>query len=61
MKRLKANTEIGRALDLKGGAQVTAIRRVLVFAGKPVILDEVVVPSVLVPNLTLEKTVNGTL
>ncbi len=55
VKRSKANAEIARALDMKVGAPVTAIRRVLVFAGKPVILDEVVVPSVLVPNLTLEK------
>lgn len=55
VKRGRANTEISRALDLRAGAPVTAIRRVLVFAGKPVILDEVVVPSVLAPNLTIEK------
>ncbi len=55
VKRGKANSEIARALDLKIGAPITAIRRVLVFAGKPVILDEVTVPSALVPNLTLEK------
>ena len=54
VKRGKAITEIARALDLKVGAPITAIRRVLVFAGKPVILDEVTVPSALVPNLTLE-------
>lgn len=55
VKRSKANAEVARALDLKLGAPVTAIRRILAFAGKPVILDEVVVPSVLVPNLTIEK------
>lgn len=55
VKRVKATVEIARALDLKPGAQVTAIRRVLVFAGKPVILDEVVVPTVLAPNLNIEK------
>jgi GntR family transcriptional regulator len=55
VKRSKASAEIARALDLKAGAPVTAIRRILVFAGKPVILDEVVVPSVLAPNLTIEK------
>ena len=55
VKRAKANVEVAHALDQKPGASITAIRRVLVFAGKPVILDEVVVPSVLVPNLTIEK------
>lgn len=55
VKRGKASAEISRALDLKAGAPVTAIRRILVFAGKPVILDEVVVPSGLVPNLSIEK------
>ncbi len=55
VKRGKANIEVARALALKPGASITAIRRVLVFAGKPVILDEVVVPSVLAPNLTIEK------
>lgn len=55
VKRVKANTEIAGALELRAGAPVTAIRRLLVFAGKPVILDEVVVPSALAPNLTIEK------
>ena len=55
VKRSKANAETARALDLKTGAPITAVRRVLVFAGKPVILDEVVVSSLLVPNLTIEK------
>lgn len=55
VKRSKASAETARALDLKTGAPITAVRRVLVFAGKPVILDEVVVSSLLVPNLTIEK------
>lgn len=55
VKRGKANTVVARALELRVGAPVTAIRRLLVFAGKPVILDEVVVPTTLAPNLTIEK------
>jgi len=55
VKRNKASAEIARALDLKVGAPVTAVRRVLVFAGKPVILDEVVLSALLIPNLTMEK------
>lgn len=55
VKRGKASAEVARALDLKVGAPVTALRRVLVFAGTPIILDEIVLSSVLFPNLTLEK------
>ncbi|MEP7157139.1 MAG: GntR family transcriptional regulator [Betaproteobacteria bacterium] len=55
VKRNKASAEIARALDLKVGAPVTAVRRVLAFAGKPVILDEVVLSALLIPNLTMEK------
>ncbi len=55
VKRNKASAEIARALDLRLGAPVASIRRVLVFAGKPVILDEVVVSALLAPNLTMEK------
>lgn len=55
VKRGKASIEVATALDLKTGAAVTAIRRVLVFADAPVILDEIVLSSALFPNLTLEK------
>jgi GntR family transcriptional regulator len=55
VKRSKASAEIARALDLKPAAPVTSVRRVLVFAGRPLILDEVVLPTALFPNLTIEK------
>ena len=55
VKRGRAGAEVADALDLKAGAPVTAIRRVLVFAGMPIILDEIVLSSVLFPNLTIEK------
>ena len=55
VKRGKASAEVANALNLKMAASVTAIRRVLVFAGKPTILDEIVLSSALFPNLTLEK------
>ena len=55
VKRGKAGAEVANALDLKLGAPVTALRRVLVFAGMPTILDEIMLSSVLFPNLTLEK------
>ena len=55
VKRGKASAEVALALDLKASAAVTAIRRVLVFAGTPTILDEIVLSSALFPNLTLER------
>ena len=55
VKRGKASAEIARALELKAGAPVTSIHRVLLFSAKPVVLDEVVVPSAKFPLLSLEK------
>ena len=55
VKRGKVSAEIGRALAIKAGAPVITIRRVLSFAAKPLILDEIVLSSALFPGLTLEK------
>lgn len=55
LKRNRASAEVARALDLKAGAPVMSVRRVLVFSGKPVILDEVVLSAALVPGLTLDR------
>ncbi len=55
VKRGKASAEIARAVALKTGAPVITIRRVLAFAGKPLILDEIVLSSLLFPGLTMEK------
>jgi len=55
VKRGKASTEIAQVLGIKPGAPVTAIHRVLVFAGKPLILDEIVLASALCPGLTLAR------
>jgi GntR family transcriptional regulator len=55
VKRAKANAEAARALSLRVGASVTTIKRVLVFAERPLILDEIVLSSALFPGLTMEK------
>ena len=55
VKRGRAGVEVASALDLKAAAPVTVVRRILVFAGTPTVLDEIVLSSVLFPNLTLEK------
>lgn len=55
VKKIRAPAEVVRALDLKPNAPVMSVRRALVFAGKPIILDEVVISAALVPGLTMEK------
>ncbi len=54
VRKGKANANAARLLDVKIGTPVLTIRRVLIFAGRPHILDEVVVSAALFPNLTLE-------
>lgn len=54
VKKLKATAAAARLLDVKVGTPVITLRRVLVFAGRPLILDEVVVSAARFPNLTLE-------
>lgn len=59
VKRGKASSEIARVLDIKLGAPVTSIQRVLVFAGKPLILDEIVLAQALFPALTMAKIIES--
>lgn len=55
VKRGKANAQVAKALDLKAGAAVQVISRLLSFNGEPIILDEIILSAALFPNLTLEK------
>lgn len=41
----KANTHIGQVLDIKAGASVIEIKRLLTFSGRPLIYDHIVVPA----------------
>jgi GntR family transcriptional regulator len=59
VRRGKAGAEIARALDIKNAAPVTLIRRVLVFDGVPLILDEITLSTALFPGLTLAKVVES--
>ncbi|MDX2220424.1 MAG: GntR family transcriptional regulator [Burkholderiales bacterium] len=54
VRKSKATTAAARLLDIKVGTPVITLRRVLVFAGRPLILDEVVVSAARFPNLTLD-------
>jgi GntR family transcriptional regulator len=51
-KRVRAGAEIARALDLKSGDPLVMIKRLLVFGGDPVVLEEVWLPGNLFKGLT---------
>jgi GntR family transcriptional regulator len=52
VKRGTATPDIGRLLDIRAGTAVIVLRRVLEFAGEPVVLDEIVLPASLFRGLT---------
>ena len=45
VRRGKASAEVARALELKPGDPVFILRRVLEYAGEPVVLDEIILPA----------------
>lgn len=54
-RRLRAPSDIARALQLKSGDTVVQVRRVLSFRGQPVVLDDIWLPGQLFKGLTAEK------
>ena len=52
VKRGKASADIARLLGLKSGEAVLVLRRVLDYAGEPVVLDEITLPAALFRGLT---------
>ncbi len=54
-RRLRAPADIARALNLKPGDTVVEVRRVLHFAGRPVVLDDIWLPGHLFKGLTAER------
>jgi GntR family transcriptional regulator len=55
LERGKATAEVAHALNLKPGASVLSFKRVMSFSGRPMILDEIVVPPSEFPGLTLAE------
>jgi len=55
LERGKAGGEPARALRLKPGAPVLAFKRLMSFAGRPVILDEIVLDASQFPGMTLAE------
>jgi GntR family transcriptional regulator len=54
-KRLRASAEVARALALRTGDAVLQVRRVLAFAGRPTILEDVWLPGGPFKGLTAER------
>jgi len=52
VRRAKAPTDVARLLGLKVGDAVLVLRRVLDYAGEPVVMDEITLPAALFRGLT---------
>ena len=55
LRRAKAGAEAARLLELRQGDAVLILRRVLEWAGDPVVLDEITLPAALFRGLTRAK------
>ena len=53
-KRIRSNADISRALELKAGDPVVAIRRLLSFANIPTVVDDIYLPGALFKGLTAD-------
>jgi GntR family transcriptional regulator len=53
-RRLRANAEVARQLDLRTGDSVLQVRRVLTFSGAPAILEDLWLPGTAFKGLTQE-------
>jgi GntR family transcriptional regulator len=54
-ERSKASANIARLLDIKTGSAVIEIKRLLLFAGKPQILDRIILPVASFKGVTAER------
>jgi GntR family transcriptional regulator len=55
VRRVRAPTEVARALELKVGDSVVTIRRLLEFDGVPTVLEEIWLPGATFRGLTAER------
>ena len=55
LRKGKASAEVARPLQLKAGAAVHVIRRILEFQDRPLILDEIVLAASRFPGLTVTR------
>jgi GntR family transcriptional regulator len=53
-RRLRATADVARALDIKSGDPVVAIRRLLSFSNTPTVIDDIYLPGALFKGLTAD-------
>jgi GntR family transcriptional regulator len=53
-RRLRAHADVARALDIKSGDPVVAIRRLLSFSNTPTVIDDIYLPGALFKGLTAD-------
>ncbi|MGB8855782.1 MAG: GntR family transcriptional regulator [Burkholderiales bacterium] len=53
--RGKVSAEVARLIDLRPGAPIFSIKRILSYSGKPTILDQICLPAALFKGMTQEK------
>lgn len=54
-RRARASSEVARLLDVKAGDGIVYIRRLLVFRGDPIVLDEISLPAAAFKGLDADK------
>ena len=54
-RRERCPAEVARALGLRGGEAAVRVRRLLLFRGRPVVLDDIWLPAALFKGLTAER------
>ena len=62
-ERSKASASIARLLDIRTGSAVIEIKRLLLFSGKPLILDRIILPAAPFKGVSAERIVlfNGSM
>ncbi len=54
-RRGKAPVLVGKALGLKAGSATVCVKRLLIFSGRPIIFDEIILPESMFKGLNAEK------
>ena len=55
LRRARASADVARALEFKAGDPAVVLKRLLVFGGEPVVLEEVWLPASIFKGLTAES------
>ncbi|HEU0199240.1 MAG TPA: GntR family transcriptional regulator [Burkholderiaceae bacterium] len=54
-RRIRATADVASVLDLKAGDSIVFLRRLLLFGGEPIVLDDIWLPGAMFKGLTAER------